>query len=86
MTYRLALASIIFVTTTFPAQAQMQLEGFSVGIAVTGGQNAIIGDDDAMALPLLRYDSDRFSVGLPDGVRVTVFENDGLRFSGIVSP
>lgn len=82
-----SLVAASFLAVAGPATAQMQPEGFSVGVAVSTGVSPFVGvDDDPMALPLLRYDSERVSIGFPDGLRVTVFEQDGLRFSGVLSP
>ncbi|APX13460.1 hypothetical protein BWR18_18585 [Tateyamaria omphalii] len=41
---------------------------------------------DVQALPLLRYESERFGVGIPEGLRVTVFSNPQVRLSGVISP
>ncbi|MBO6605006.1 MAG: MipA/OmpV family protein [Roseicyclus sp.] len=86
MTRRLTILSALLIAATVPVQAQMQPEGFSAGIALTAGSSSFIGDNEASALPLLRYDSRRFSIGVPDGARITLFENEGLRFSGVFSP
>lgn len=78
----LALTSIPFV-----ALAQEQPQGFSVGAGVAGGSGLYIGEDDgAMVLPLLRYDSDAFSVGVPDGLRVTLLDSGDFRLSAVVAP
>ena len=69
------------------AMAQDRAEGFSVGLSVAAGNGIFVGGDgEAGALPSFRYDSDALSFGLATGLRVTVFEQDALRFSAIVAP
>ena len=70
-----------------PVVAQEGPEGFSIGLGVAAGNGIFVGDDaSATALPILRYDSDAFSIGFPDGARVTLFDLGNVRLSGIVSP
>jgi len=86
MSRKLALTAGAFLFAAYPAAAQQQQEGFSIGLAAATGVSAFLGDDEIGILPILRYDSERFSIGLPDGVRVTIYEDDGLRFSGLLTP
>lgn len=61
--------------------------GFSVGLGVAAGNGIFVGEDKkATAFPILRYDSDAFSIGLPDGARVTLFDQGSFRIRGIVTP
>lgn len=70
-----------------PASAQDAPQGVSLGIGLAAANGYLIGEDtQALALPILRYDSAAFSVGFPDGLRMTVFENEALRFSAVVTP
>ncbi len=70
-----------------PAAAQDRAQGVSVGLGVAAGNGIFVGGDgEAGVLPSIRYDSDAVSVGLADGLRVTLFEQDALRFSAIVAP
>lgn len=70
-----------------PVVAQETPVGFSVGLGVAAGNGIFVGEDKkATAFPILRYDSDAFSIGLPDGARVTLFDQGSFRISGIVTP
>ncbi|MEL7115980.1 MAG: MipA/OmpV family protein, partial [Pseudomonadota bacterium] len=70
-----------------PALSQEQREGFSFGLGVAGGSGLYVGEDGAaMALPLLRYDSAAFSVGIPDGARLTLLDRNDLRLSAVIAP
>lgn len=82
-------AASVLALTSLPlaALAQEQPQGFSIGVGVASGTGPYIGEDaDAMALPLLRYDSDAFSIGVPDGLRVTLFDRTDFRLSAVVAP
>ncbi|QFT82009.1 MltA-interacting protein precursor [Roseovarius sp. THAF27] len=69
------------------AQAQEGQSGFSIGAAVVGGNSIYRGEDDfALPLPLLRYDSEAFSIGLPDGLRVNLYRNSGFELGAIATP
>jgi MipA family protein len=81
-----ALAGLA-VLSACPLWAQEEPQGFSIGVGAGVGGGSLIGQDaEVTALPLLRYDSAAFSVGIPDGVRVTVIQRDPLRFSAVLSP
>lgn len=70
-----------------PVVAQEGTEGFSVGLGVAAGNGIFVGEDERVtAFPILRYDSDAFSIGFPDGARVTLLDRDNFRLSGIVMP
>ncbi|MEM7683259.1 MAG: MipA/OmpV family protein [Pseudomonadota bacterium] len=82
------VASVLALTSIpFDAIAQEQPQGFSIGVGVAGGPGLYVGEDaDAMALPLLRYDSDAFSIGVPDGLRVTLLDRNDFRLSAVIAP
>jgi outer membrane protein len=84
---RVANATFALMLCAAPALSQQQPEGFSLGLGVVGSSGLYVGEDSAaMALPLLRYDSEAFSIGIPDGVRVTILERRDYRVSAVVSP
>ena len=84
---RVAKATFALMLCAAPALSQEQTEGFSIGLGVAGSSGLYIGEDSAaMALPLLRYDSDAFSIGLPDGARLTLLDRSDVRLSAVISP
>lgn len=86
-THRLAAGLLAAAASASAAYAQQEPDGFSAGIGV-GYANSVFVDDDstAQALPLIRYDTPQFSLGLPDGARVTLFGDDQLRLSAVLAP
>lgn len=86
-TRAVALAAAAVAGLAQPLSAQDRPEGFSVGLGVAAGTGLFVGGDGEVgALPIIRYESDAFSFGLPDGLRVTLFDQGRLRLSGVVSP
>lgn len=85
---RAALSAALSLTLfVLPVGAQERPEGFSVGVAVAAGNGIYVGEDESViVLPTVRYDSEVFSVGFPDGARLTVFSRDDFRVSAIVAP
>lgn len=84
---RVAKATFALLLGAAPALSQQQPEGFSLGLGVMGSSGLYVGEDSAaMAVPLLRYDSDAFSIGLPDGARVTLLDRSDIRLSAVISP
>ncbi|MGL5010763.1 MAG: MipA/OmpV family protein [Paracoccaceae bacterium] len=80
------LAAFLCILGT-AAQPQEAPEGFSIGLGIAAGTSPYIGEDEqATPLPILRYNSERFSIGLPEGARVTLFSQEELRFSAILAP
>jgi outer membrane protein len=62
-------------------------EGFSVGLGLAGGVSPYVGgDDDIAVLPFLRYNTAALTIGLPEGVRVTLWSQDQTRLSAVLSP
>jgi MipA family protein len=79
----LALASL----SAAAASAQETLDGFSLGVIAAATDSPYIGEDQtASVLPLISYSSDAFSISFPQGLRVTLFCQDRLRFSAILQP
>ncbi len=82
-----ALTSIALFALATPTQAQERAEGFSVGVGLTHPSSIFAGEDGTMQVfPLLRYDTDAFSVGIPEGLRVTVFSDQDLRLGAVIAP
>ena len=82
-----ALGLAMAATLGTQAIAQQEQDGFSIGFGLTYSDSVFVGEDsDPQILPLLRYESDRFSLGVPQGARLTVFERNQLRVSAVVSP
>lgn len=70
-----------------PVSAQQVPEGFSGGIGVGYARSVFVGDNaSAQALPILRYDTEAFSIGVPDGFRVTLFGDEQFRVSAVLAP
>ncbi|WP_460274425.1 MipA/OmpV family protein [Celeribacter sp. ULVN23_4] len=85
--YALTAALFFLGIGLVPASAQERPDGFSIGLAVAGGNNIYVGEsDDISALPLLRYDSDAFSIGLPDGLTVKLFGANDFEIGAALSP
>ncbi len=84
---QITLTPTLCLAMAISAQAQEVPEGFSVGIGIGAGNSAYLGEDDvANLLPIVRYDSAAFSVGLPQGLRLTVLDRNDFRLSAVVSP
>ena len=81
-------AAAIFVSSAVATGAFAQQQGgFSIGVGSSFGNNIYIGESDGTQfLPLVRYDSDQFSVSLPEGLRVSISDTGAFRFSGVLSP
>ncbi len=59
---RLVASFLALTSIPLAALAQEQPRGFSIGVGVAGGTGLYVGEDaNAMALPLLRYESDAFA-------------------------
>ncbi|MDJ0626724.1 MAG: MipA/OmpV family protein [Rhodobacter sp.] len=83
----ISLAVSVLALTATATLAQEQPQGFSAGLGVAGGTSIYMGEDTtATALPILRYESDAFSVSLPEGLRVTLLDRDTFRLSAVASP
>ena len=64
-----------------------QQQGVSLGFGGGYSNGLYIGDDgEFFALPLVRYDSAAFSIGFPDGLRVTISGNSEFTLSGVLAP
>ena len=86
------LALLIGASTTAFAQApegapQGPPEGFSLGLAVLGSNGIYVGEDaSAQILPILRYESEAFSASLPEGLRLSLWDQTNFRMSAILAP
>ncbi|WP_299744242.1 MipA/OmpV family protein [uncultured Tateyamaria sp.] len=88
MTFRAIVATTMVVGCGVgQALAQQPAEGFTLGLGVTHSTSIFVGENnETQALPLLRYEAEAFSIGIPDGLRVTLISNQQLQFSAVVSP
>jgi outer membrane protein len=69
------------------ALSQQRPEGFSLGLATVANDSPFVGGDLSVSLlPILGYDSQAFSVGVLQGLRVTAFDRDNFRLSLIAAP
>ena len=85
--YAAVLAALSFVLVASAIDAQDRSEGFSVGVGFAAESGTFVGEDNTtIGLPILRYESEAFSIGLPDGLRVTLFRQESLRVSAVVTP
>ncbi len=82
-----AIALCIAGALPLAATAQQAPTGFSLGLVMLGENGIYAGESNTMQLrPLLRYDSDAFTIGLPEGVRITAMEQPQLRLSAVAAP
>lgn len=67
--------------------AQGRPEGFSFGLAAVANDSPFVdGGLSFGLLPILGYDSQAFSVGVLQGLRITAYELESLRLSVIAAP
>ena len=90
MSFTNFLPSFAISTTlaVMPVMAAAQDQsGFSLGVGAGIGSGIYVGESNqSRFLPLVRYESDGFSVSIPEGLRVTIADTGPLRFSAVVSP
>jgi MipA family protein len=68
-------------------QAQGRPEGFSFGLAAVANDSPFVGGDLSFGLlPILGYESQAYSVGVLQGLRITAYEQEALRLSVIAAP
>lgn len=83
---RMAFAVLSLMLMPPFAVSQEQPQGISIGVGATRGLGIYVGEDNtATVLPLLRYDTEAFSIGVPDGLRVTVLDQNAFRLSALIT-
>ena len=82
-------AGIGVALTAIPSSitAQERPNGFTIGVIGGFGNDIYLGgDSDQFVLPVLRYESEAFSFGLPDGLRVSLLSREKMVLSAVVAP